>query len=356
MEIAIISLAIMILAIYLLSVITEEFFIVSLDQISNKWRLPSNVAGASLMAVGSSAPELAIALFSLFREGGAHSDVGVGTIVGSAVFNILVITGVSAVVRPARITWQVVMRDCLIYVASILLLLVIFADGAITILEAFAFLGLYSVYIFILFQWDKFMPDEETIETEAIEEAVHQLTTEGTRIDQKINRLLEKGLGYLTGDAHRDYIRTFVVSIVFIAAISWVLVDSAVLFAETIGIPPVIVALTILAGGTSVPDLISSIVVVRQGRGDMAVANAVGSNIFDILVGLGLPWLIALLIQGTDVHVGTENLWLSTIVLLGTVIILFVFLSTERLLSRIEGWGLLVIYAAYVVWTWLSGG
>jgi Ca2+/Na+ antiporter len=139
-----------------------------------------------------------------------------------------------------------------------------------------------------------------------------------------------------------------------VAAISWVLVDQAVLFAETIGIPPIIVALTILAGGTSVPDMISSIIVARQGRGDMAISNAVGSNIFDILVGLGLPWLIVLLFRQPTVHVGTEDLWLSTIILFSTVILLFVFLSTERKLSRKEGITLLAVYAIYVLWTWLG--
>ena len=81
-----------------------------------------------------------------------------------------------------------------------------------------------------------------------------------------------------------------------------------------------IIALTVLAAGTSVPDLISSIIVARQGRGEMAVANAVGSNIFDILVGLGLPWAIAIVVLGTDVHVGVDDLWTSTIVLLSTVV------------------------------------
>jgi K+-dependent Na+/Ca+ exchanger-like protein len=351
---AIVSLIMIALAIYLLSIITDEFFIESLDQISQKAKLPSNVAGASLMAMGSSAPELGIALLALFKQGGAHSDVGIGTIVGSAVFNILVITGVSAIARPARVTWRVVVRDCVIYVASIGLLLVAFADGTITLLEAGAFLGLYGVYIFVLFQWEAFVPGEEMDVVEVIETEL-QTSHQGSGLHHKVNGVVKMGIGLLMGDARKAYIRTFLVSIVFVAGISWVLVDNAILFAQTIGIPPIIVALTILAGGTSVPDLISSVIVARQGRGEMAVANAVGSNIFDILVGLGLPWLIALLLRGDTIHIGTENLWLSTLILLGTVILLFVFLSTERLLSRKEGWTLLAVYAAYVVWTWLGG-
>jgi K+-dependent Na+/Ca+ exchanger-like protein len=356
---AITSLIIMALAVYLLSIITDEFFIESLDQISKKWKLPSNVAGASLMAMGSSAPELAIALFALFLGQGEHSDVGIGTIVGSAVFNVLVITGVSAVVRPAEVTWRVVTRDCVIYVASIGLLFVSFADGTITWLEAVAFLALYGVYIFILFQWEAFVPGEEAEMVEIVEAEMKHAEGHGKHrlaVYHLVDSVLQKGIGLLMGDPRRAYVRAFLVSIVFIAGISWLLVEHAVNFAQAIGIPPIIVALTVLAAGTSAPDLISSVIVARQGRGEMAVANAVGSNIFDILVGLGLPWLLAIIFRGTTVHVGTENLWLSTVILLGTVILLFIFLSTERLLSRKEGWTLLAVYVAYVLWTWLGTG
>ncbi len=346
---AIVSLIVIIIAIYLLSIVTDEFFITSLDQISNRWKLPSNVAGASLMAMGSSAPELAIALLALFKDGGENSDVGIGTIVGSAVFNILVITGVSALARPARVTWRVVVRDVVIYVASIGLLLLTFSDGTITILEALAFLVMYGVYIFILFQWKA---SEEEFEEEVVEV---EETQEGGGLYHTVTSGVTKVIGLLMGDAKKSYIRAFLVSILFIAVISWFLVEYAVQFAEALHIPPVVVALTILAAGTSVPDLIASVVVARQGRGEMAVANAVGSNIFDILVGLGLPWAIAIIVLGRTVQVGTEGLLSSTVVLLGTVILLFVFLTTGRLLSRKEGWFLLASYLAYALWVWLGG-
>ena len=349
MGVAILCLIVIALAVYLLSVLTEEFFIPSLDSFSHRFHLPSNVAGASLMAMGSSAPELSIALLSLFKAGGAHSDVGIGTIVGSAVFNILVITGVSAIVKPARVSWRVVVRDVVMYVASIGLLLATFADGVITLLEALAFLVLYGVYLFILFQW-RTGPEDEAVE--AVAEPIASIS--GSGLWRRAHALIIRGMGLLTGDARASYVRAFLVSVVIIAAISWVLVDMAVLFAGAVGLPPVIVALTILAGGTSAPDLIASMVVARQGRGEMAVANAIGSNIFDILVGLGLPWLIVLLLRDPTVHVGTDALWLSTLTLLSTVILLYVFLTTGRVLSRREGWTLVGAYGAYVVWTWLG--
>ena len=130
--------------------------------------------------------------------------------------------------------------------------------------------------------------------------------------------------------------------------------EYAIIFAEALNIPPVIVALTILAAGTSVPDLFASVVVARQGRGDMAVANAVGSNIFDILIGLGLPWALVLIFQGGTIEVGTADLSTSTFLLLGTVVLLFTFLTTGRKLSRAEGIILILAYVLYVLWVWFG--
>ncbi|MEM7118393.1 MAG: calcium/sodium antiporter [Chloroflexota bacterium] len=352
---AVVSLLIIIVCIYLLAIITDEFFIVSLDQISQKLKLPNDVAGASLMAMGSSAPELAIALLALFRGSGEHSDLGIATIVGSAVFNILVITGVSAIARPARITLPVIIRDSIMYGASIGLLLYTFADGTITLFEAFIFLIFYFFYIVILFNWKSFYSEPPEILDEVvapIEEAHH----EEVGGIQAVNHFIAKIIGYLMGDAKKSYVRAFVVSILFIAVISWFLVEYAIVFSNAVGLPPVIVALTILAGGTSIPDMIASIVVAKQGRGQMAVANAVGSNIFDILIGLGVPWIIAMTVLGKEIHVGTGDLWTSTIILAATVILLLVFALTSRTLSRLEGWILLLAYVAYVIWAILTGG
>ena len=358
------SLLIIAISIYLLSIITDTFFIKSLDQLSKKLKLPSHVAGASLMAMGSSAPELSIALLAVFREGGKHSDVGIGTIVGSAVFNILVITGISAIVKPTKIDWKASIRDSLIYVVSILLLLLVFLDGKITLIETSVFLILYMVYIFILLQWSKFFPElaTDSVDLSAESPSHEENQTSSKNFLQKIPYFLEKLIGLFTGDPNKSYVRAFFVSIIIIAGLSWLLVDYAIIFANAIHIPPVIVALTILAAGTSAPDLIASIIVAKQGRGEMAIANAIGSNIFDILIGLGLPWLLIIILHSTGlmlgssfITVGTTGLWISIIILLASVVLLFFFLSTGRKLSKIEGWFLLFCYVGYVFWTWLGG-
>lgn len=357
---AIISLSLMIAAIYVLAVVTDEFFIPSLDRISIRWNLPSNVAGASLMAVGSSAPELAIAFLSLFKEGGAHSDVGAGTIVGSAVFNILVITGVSAIFREAKIALPVIFRDTIFYLLSIALLVTVFWDGSITVFECLLFLGLYAVYLTFLFVvplGPDETPDETVDGAAAASEAGSIAEKEPTGgFFKTLNGGIVRGVGRMVGDRNENYLRAFGVSILAIGVLSWILVDTAVIFAGAIGLPPVVIALTVLAAGTSAPDLIASVVVAKQGRGGMAVANAIGSNIFDVLVGLGLPWLVALTLLGRPfVAVGTHDLLLSVLILIGTVVVLFAFLYTGRLLSRKEGWALLGCYGLYAGWTLIGG-
>ncbi len=160
----------------------------------------------------------------------------------------------------------------------------------------------------------------------------------------------------MIGAPERNFVRAFVVSIALIVALSYVLVEATIVFSAGIGIPPVIVALTLLAAGTSAPDLIASVDVAREGRGGMAVANAVGSNTFDLLVGLALPWTIALSLLGLGgIDVGTGDLWTSIGILVATTLVLALFLTTKRELSRREGWTLLLLYAVFVLYTLASG-
>ena len=148
------------------------------------------------------------------------------------------------------------------------------------------------------------------------------------------------------------YILTFVISILIIAGLSWVLVESAIEISAILKIPEAIVALTVLAIGTSVPDTISSVIVAKQGRGGMAISNAIGSNIFDILFGLGIPWLIVLAINGGTIPVSTENLYSSVVLLFATVfVIFFLFLLRRWHIGNKSGYFLILLYIAYLVWS-----
>ena len=347
------SLVAILASVFVLAIVTDKFFIPSLDEISARLKLSDEVAGASLMAIGSSAPELAIALMALFTAGGAHSDVGIGAIVGSAVFNILVITGVSAVVAGGlHIHIFAVGRDIVYYLISILYLGLVFFDGHVSLIEAILGLVGYVVYMGVLIVLkDPAPPDEAPADG-------HSLEPERAQVAgwHHLETLIERVMRRITGAPDKNFVWAFAVSIALIVALSYVLVEATIVFSAGIGIPPVIVALTLLAAGTSAPDLMASVDVAREGRGGMAVANAVGSNTFDLLVGLALPWAIALSLLGlSGIDVGTGDLWTSIGILVATTLILAVFLTSKRELSRREGWVLLALYGVFVVYTLASG-
>ena len=343
---ALIALLVIVVSVYLLAIITEEFFVVSLDEVSKRMKLPSDVAGASLMAMGSSAPELFIAMIALVR-GGEHSDVGVATIVGSAVFNILVITGASAVVAGRMVMKRgAVERDVIFYLGSVAILLFVFWNGEILLWEAGMMIAAYVGYLALLWMWSRTNPEEASEETIG----GHHAPTETTSFFGQVSHLLARAFSLIMGDPEKNYVRAMLVSILAIAALSYGLVDSAVILSNALGLPPLLVSITLLAAGTSAPDLIASIDVARDGRGTMAVANAVGSNIFDVLVGLGVPWMLTIIFIEPSVHVGTDGLIEAMFLLSVTTIILYSALYTGRELTRREGYALLGVYVLYVIY------
>lgn len=144
----------------------------------------------------------------------------------------------------------------------------------------------------------------------------------------------------------------FILSISWIGVYSFFMVGWAETIGATLGIPSYIMGLTFLAAGTSVPDLLSSVIVARMGEGDMAVSSSIGSNIFDILIGLPLPWLVYLIYpNGKDtVTIGADGIWVSIMILLGmlVVIILSIHLSKWRL-TKTLGFSMFLLYFAFLL-------
>ncbi|MFT4551669.1 MAG: K+-dependent Na+/Ca+ exchanger-like protein [Chlamydiales bacterium] len=335
---------VLLVSFYLLARISDEHFVVSLEKIADRFNLSSDMAGATLMAIGSSAPELFVAMAAIFKPGD-HAIVGVGTIVGSALFNILVIVGVAASVKKSVVSWQPVVRDSLFYAVSIILLVAFFHDGHVTLIETVFLMGTYVVYIIVVLFWRKFFHYEDDGENgEAnLEDGkvdIHQVWT-------TIDTYIEKGF-----PSNERYYAVFGVSVFYIGFLSWILVESGVAIAHILNVPEVIIGLTVLAIGTSVPDLVSSYLVAKKGKGGMAISNAVGSNIFDILIGLGLPFFLYMCITGNGVYVATEDLYISVILLFGTVIASFFSLYLRNwTMDYKTGYVLLGLYLLYFSWS-----
>lgn len=322
----------------LLARIVDLFFISSLDKISKDLRLSSDAAGATLMAVGSSAPELFVALFAVLKPGD-HQVIGIGSIVGSAIFNLLVIVGAVAWVKKTKLTWQPVVRDLFFYSLAVGLLVYFIWDGTFSINESIVFLSIYVLYVIAVIFWRKILPYSDAEIVPKIEEAHGE--------HNKFTKPVDTLLRFIFPKEERYYL-IFILSILIIAALSFVLVEAAVNVAHILDIPEAIIALTVLAVGTSIPDLFSSLIVAKEGRGDMAVSNAIGSNIFDILVGLGLPFLIVMSLSGEIIQAGGDLLS-STLILSGSVILLVVLLLVMKWrIGKFIGIVLLSVYVLYV--------
>ena len=158
---------------------------------------------------------------------------------------------------------------------------------------------------------------------------------------------------------------TFLTSIMWIGVISWFMVEWTAEIGCVLGIPSAIMGVTVLAAGTSIPDALSSIVVARQGEGDMAIANAVGSNVFDIWLGLGLPWLLVIPFKedGSDgygkyITVKNDELLPNVLILFGVLVFYLISVIVAKWrLHPVEGYlfiGIYVLYAVYnIVGVWV---
>ncbi len=286
------------------------------SRIGDHYRLPKGVKGATLDAISSSLPELLIALFAVLFFG--RFDIGVATIAGSAAFNLLIIPALSVLVAPGilKVAKRVIARDGLFYIISLILLLAaVWYAPTWGILLSVIFLGLYAVYIGV------FVNDAKK----------HRETVKSipTHIPRDI------GIAGITA--------------LLIAGASYLLVEHAIDFANAIGVHPVLIAFTIIAAATSVPDTVVSMANARKGSGDDAISNALGSNTFDILIGLGIPVLAYVLLIGEPVVHGFMNMEILFGLLAATMIVLYLF-ARNNSLSKQEGVILLVAYAGFLVY------
>jgi K+-dependent Na+/Ca+ exchanger-like protein len=326
----------LVISLYLLYFFSEYYFIPILDTIGKRLWMSSDIAGATLMAAGSSAPELAVVIVSIAKSG-HHEAIGVGTIVGSALFNLFIIVGaVMILAKNAKFQWQPLIRDLLFYALSVILLVIFFRDGSINIFEALIFITSYAGYFIALYNWKKLFPYND-LESESKE---RDSTERINKVDAFLKRLVP-GINNL-------YIAFFLI-IIIITILSWILVESAINISVILNVPEVIVALTVIALGTSVPDLISSVIVTKQGRPGMAINNAIGSNIFDILIGLGLPLILLLLITSNKIEVSTTDLKLSFMLLMGSIIVLTGTLIINKWkAAKWIGYSMIIIYVVYL--------
>lgn len=384
---------------YALAMVCHHYFVPSLDIIIELCGISADVAGATFMAAGGSAPEFFTSLIGVFI---AVSDVGIGTIVGSAVFNVLFVIAACAFVsaEALKLTVWPLLRDSAFYTISLLSLLAFFIDDFIEWWESLLLFLWYCAYIVCMkfnsllevkfldiCSWARpspLVPDQELENCNRWDEKKDQ--TQATKVEYtEINKDKYKDMeyrGYIKSgpvggifskamwlislpfmiplwltipdpqdNTCRKYFPiTFFISILWIAVFSYFMVWWANITGETIGISDAVMGLTLLAAGTSVPDLISSVLVAKEGNGDMAVSSSIGSNIFDVTVGLPIPWLLYSLINQRAMEVNSTGL-LCSIGMLFVMLLLVVIsiIAFKWKMTKSMGGVMIALYIAFVV-------
>jgi len=407
--------------------------------------LQTDVAGGTFMAFGSSAPELFISVIGVFVTKG---DIGIGTILGSAVFNVLFVIGVCGIASGTvlYLAWWPLVRDMVFYLLSIVFLMLVLRDNLVMWPEATAMACSYSIYLLIMYFNPRIeawlykvtnttrpeyksdvhasngnnngysqVPNDEADESEKDvikadeDKDVEKGTPEEEKGADKPNKADVKehkgfqGSGehlahhheydqhrphevpdltlgtpwsppegiwaricwvlclpinisfYLTiPDVKKESFKKFVpvsftVCIVWIAFTSYILVWMVTIIGYTFMIPDTVMGLSLLAFGTSVPDTLSSIFVAKKGDGDMAVSHTVGSNVFDILLGLGIPWLIQGALRDSGVVIDSHGLFVACFFILGSIVAeLLVIYYFKWVLDRKVGCIHLVIFFIFM--------
>lgn len=278
--------------------------------VARRWNVSELMIGLTIVAMGTSLPELIVSLLSSIRGSG---DMSVGNIVGSNIFNTLVIIGASAMAMKIAVSRVTLYRDVSLSFGVAVVLFLMGRDGELSRVEGVLLLGIFAIFLYNLFVAER---KNKKNQTEAPEQP------KDIEPVWKLLLLLVIGVASLVGGGQ-------------------LLVNNAAELARSWGVSESVIGLTILAGGTSLPELATSVVAARKGSNDLALGNALGSNIFNITLVLGLCNVISPmhipLISTTD--------WAF---LIGSNVVLAVCAFTRMRLCRIEGFVLLLCYAAYL--------
>lgn len=296
-----------------------DIFVEGSSSIAKKFHVPSIIIGLTIVAMGTSLPEAAVSVTASLAN---QNTLAVSNVVGSNIFNLMVVIGMCAALTPVAVQRETLKRDFPFSVICAILLLILgwigpmqlgHGDGAILLVLFAIFLG-FMIKSALQANREGKNAGEDVAEVE----------------DMKIMPL-PKGLLFI------------VIGAAGIILGGDVVVNSASNIATRLGMSETLVGLTIVSIGTSLPELVTSVVAARKHEVDMALGNAIGSNIFNILMVLGIAGAIS------PIAFLTENI-IDIVVLLVFSLIVWVFAWTKKKLNRGEGAVMLLLYAAYMVY------
>lgn len=295
-----------------------DLFVEGAASIARRFHVPAMVIGLTIVAMGTSAPEAAVSITSSLA---GQNDMSVANVVGSNFFNILVVLGVSAIIAKLPVQEDTIKKDAPFLLIVSALLLLFGLNLNISRIE-----GLILLAVFTYFLIDTVKSAKKGSQQNSNEAA--------TTMDIEVSE-------------ESSMPKTILLSIIGIVGIVLggdMVVDSATNIATSFGMSANLVGLTIVAVGTSLPEFVTSVVAIKKGETEIAIGNVIGSNIFNILLVLGLSATISPIVISTFALI-------DVVFMVAITVLLYLFMKKENSLVKLQGIIFLVIYIAYMAYT-----
>ena len=301
-----------------------DFLVDGSCKIAKKFNIPEIVIGLTIVAIGTSLPELVISADSAFK---GLADISMGNVVGSNFANLFFIISLCAIIRPLKIKKETkYIENIIVVLCTAIFYMMVTNDGIITKYEGIALLVMSAIYILYNIVMAKVGNQMNVNEEEKPSETENKVM--GNKISNNLfYAIFEIVVGIVALKFGGDFV-----------------VDNAVLIAEALGISEKMISLTIVAFGTSLPELITCISATKKGESDLAVGNIIGSQIFNILLIIGISATVS---QIQNVRGYTDEIM---ILLIGNIIFAILpFIGQKNMVGRASGLSFVCFYVAYMI-------
>lgn len=329
---------------FALLVVGAEILVRGASKLAIAAGLSPLVVGLTVVAYGTSAPELAVSLRSSFS---GEADIAIGNIIGSNISNILLILGISATVSPLFVAKQLVRLDVPLMIGASVLMLLMGSDGRINSFEgSILVFGAIAYTVFTLYQCRLEKRQEEKTQL-ALEEQAAQQRQGDDLADVPLPDRQRKASNPLVRIGSPLAVMAIGIAMLVLGA-EW-MVNGAIAIAEYFGVSQLIIGLTIVAIGTSLPEIATSVAATLKGERDMAVGNAVGSNIFNILLVIGLCGIVT----PGGIEVASSAIRFDMPIMIAVAVACLPIFFTGYMVLRQEGILFLAYYVAYTLYLFL---
>ena len=296
----------------------SDFFVDGASSVAKKLKIPSIIIGLTLVSIGTSMPELSASINSAILN---DSDMNFGNVVGSNIFNLLVVVGCSSLFVPLVVSKQIIKYDLpiLLFIYGLLALFtMIISPNKLVLWEAIIIFILSIVYTLFLILRNK-----------------NEIKEERSKNDNNLNCDIKNIKWYKS-------LFFVVIGLICIVFGGRIVVDNAKQIALFLNINSLIVGLTVVAVGTSLPELVTSVVAAKKGENDIAIANVIGSNIYNVLLILGLSCIIR------PLNVSSNPNFIDLAFMTFTTMLFLIFAFKQKTIKKYQGIIFILLYVAYI--------